>query len=388
MGDSVRKSYPISDEAPQIMDVCAPPQNTAAFYVFEVVGSRRSLRRRTRQSGLTEATWLLFILLLLPRFALADTNEARAQALFEEGVELFAAEQYSRAIHLFSQSFDTFPRASTLFNLGMCQRALSQNLEAIQSFKRLLTSEDMGATDEVRQKTEAALAAVESLVGRLRLEGAPDGAEVFINDGKVAETPLDDSVYLNPGLHAVRVTKENHIPFETEVRLAPAEEVTLGAALLRTNSHRPPRAETDSRHHQNANEKEPSSAEEGAASATSLERARRRRILLISGLVSCGLGVVAGGIGIYYHNKLYEDVENGTQAARLWKESWDMQYAKRYTDIEQNALPRDRAGITVGYAVGGALLTAGTVLLTLGATDRDARETSVSASPGGFVVSF
>jgi hypothetical protein len=166
----------------------------------------------------------------LPAKADDDALE-RAKASFEMGVDLVAVEDFPSALAAFEESYELAPRPTTLFNIGMCQKGMFLYVEATSTFSRYLEDTAGEGDTEMRSKAELAIEELSTLVGRLTVSGAPDGSRIAVDGKRVGETPVAEPIAVNPGMHAIRVTKRGYEPFETEVTVASSTEAAVEVAM-------------------------------------------------------------------------------------------------------------------------------------------------------------
>jgi tetratricopeptide (TPR) repeat protein len=175
---------------------------------------------------------LALTILLGAGIAAADDDELeQAKALFANGVELVAAEDFPSALAAFEKSYENAPRPTTLFNIGMCQKGMFLYVEARATFERYLVDTAEEGETELRQKARSANEELDQLVGRLLVTGAPDGAEIQVDGKRAGITPLGWPIDVNPGVHAVRVEKDGHQSFETSVTVGSATEAEVAAEM-------------------------------------------------------------------------------------------------------------------------------------------------------------
>lgn len=74
---------------------------------------------------------------------------------------------------------------------------------------------------------------LEPMQGRLIVEGAPEGARVFIDDKEVG--PASEELPIAPGNHTLKITAKNYEPLQTTVSVEAGQTVTKTAALQRVN---------------------------------------------------------------------------------------------------------------------------------------------------------
>lgn len=173
---------------------------------------------------------LITATLLEPGPSNAD-SKADAKARFMEGIALFKAENYADALTAFEESYRLRKTPIVLFNIGMSQKALYRYTESIVTFRKLLEEKIGQLKPSIREESEEAIREMEALLGRLKLEGAPDGASLIIDGNVVGTTPLVDPIFVSPGRHTVEVIKEGYETLKTEINIPQGEVVTLSSVL-------------------------------------------------------------------------------------------------------------------------------------------------------------
>jgi hypothetical protein len=171
-----------------------------------------------------------FLLAAAPRLAVADDQEI-AKAKFQEGMGLIKEENYPGALAAFEESYKLVPKPGLLYNIAMCQKALFRYVESIASFKKYLSAMGASVKPEMRLTVEQALSDMQKLVGTVLIDGAPDGADVFMDDRSIGTTPLKETLLADPGQHSVRVERDGFKPLRTEVNVPSGATIAVRAAL-------------------------------------------------------------------------------------------------------------------------------------------------------------
>jgi hypothetical protein len=121
---------------------------------------------------------------------LSPQNVAAARAAFEQGADLAAEGRWNDALAQFERSAALRPHATTLYNLGFCERALGHATRAKRYFTLALARdvETAGAelTPELRNATSRYLAEVTGKVATPHIEVVPADASVTV-DGRPLE---------------------------------------------------------------------------------------------------------------------------------------------------------------------------------------------------------
>jgi hypothetical protein len=387
-----------------------------------------------------------FVFLLVGLMGLAAAAEGKddAKAKFLEGVGLFEKEDYPGALASFEESYRIAPKPTVLYNVGMCQKALYRYADSMATFRRYLAEGGDKIKADRRREVEAAMAEMAGLMGRLRLEGAPDGAEVRVDGVPVGTTPLAEPLAIDPGRHALDVTKQGLEPLRIEITVASGGETPVRAALtpfraaLRVDcadktalvsvdgkvvggcpyqgvaepGTRVVRVEAvgkkvferkvDAKPGATAvvavafEPLAPAAAQKPVARKTppvpprggegskkgaeETEGAGALSGLFIGGIVSTAVGIAGLGVGGYFTYKGFQDFKDGSDAADAGD---DAAYAK----VRDDRLPADRNGMIAGYVVGGALLATGVVLFVMdGQVSEEKDAAPVAVGPGGVTI--
>lgn len=318
---------------------------------------------------------------------LADEKEV-AKATFDRAVELFTQEDYRAALTTFEDSYRIYPRASTLFNIGMCQKALLLNNEAISTFELFLSDQKSFDYPALREEAKASLEQLEKLFGKLYVAGAPDGATLIIDGLQIGATS-GVPMRLPPGSHAVMVEAKGHKKFEAQVTIDSARETRLEVKL--ESEQMPPEAPPVAIFEQPAVEP---SKETGSVLREAPNRGPKRWLLRAGWITSSGVGLAFVSAGVYFGLKYNELVaaglrDNETLAALAEDGLWDAEVEDHRLEIEEERLPEAKRGMVVGYSVGGALLAAGISMMLVDILKNKSREERrIGIAPGGAYLWF
>jgi len=360
------------------------------------------------------------LLAAAPRSAAADDQEL-AKAKFQEGMALVKAENYPAALAAFEESYRILPKPGLLYNIAMCQKALFRYVDSIGSFKKYLSAMGANVKPDMKLSVDQALAEMEKLVGTILIDGAPDGAEVFVDDRPVGRTPLPEPLIEDPGQHSVRVERDGYKPLRTEVNVASGATIAVRSKLRavaawikiacdaaeavvhlddKVAGGCPYEGEVQPGEHEvkvlEAGKAPFIQTVEVAAGGTttvtvSLEASaapesgkekKRPRPLLIAGIAALAVGAGAGILGGVFAAKRGDALDE-VDAAQT-KPDYDAagEDAKKYH------------GVMLGGLIGaGVFIAAGVVLIVLDAKDKEkpaseAGAMALRAAPGGIAVEF
>src|SRR6185503_17683194 len=158
--------------------------------------------------------------------------EDRAEALFNQGVDLMEAGHPDQGCPLIEQSLKVDPRPGTLFALAECEAQRGRLATAVARYDEYLAlfaslSPDKQAKQRDREKTaRAQKAAIGPEVPELTLvlpKDAPVGT-VVKRDGEVLGTELGVPIPVDPGDHRVTTQAADGPVTEIRVKLAKGEK--------------------------------------------------------------------------------------------------------------------------------------------------------------------
>jgi tetratricopeptide repeat protein len=126
-------------------------------------------------------------------------NASLAKAEFEKGTKFFEAEEYEAALPHFQAAYDlSYHRATSIFALAQCERALKRYDEAIEHFKEYLASkptptdaaevkETLALLEELRQNARTA----EPKTAEPKKATGAETPDLEAAPAKPAESPID-----------------------------------------------------------------------------------------------------------------------------------------------------------------------------------------------------
>ncbi len=137
----------------------------------------------------------------------SDSIESeKARALYVEGAEHFKKKDYLRAEVSFRAAYALKQHWQIALSLGDCELRNGKPRDAAEHLafaRRTLPTEESARAGAL----DARLKEAEARVFALRIQVAPDGADVSVDGRFVGTTPLLGPLFLDPGAHHVEIKK-------------------------------------------------------------------------------------------------------------------------------------------------------------------------------------
>ena len=149
----------------------------------------------------------------------ANPAVVEARQHFDQGVVLFARENFDAALAEFQRAYELLQgnphQYSVLFNIAQSNERLFRYDEALRFYQRYL--EEGGAQAEDRVTVEANIRALDGLLATLHITTNVPSAEVWIDDRRVATAPGD--IRVPGGRHTVQLRVQGYLPGQQEVQI-------------------------------------------------------------------------------------------------------------------------------------------------------------------------
>jgi len=166
--------------------------------------------------------------------ARADTDPAKADAIFEDAQKLKDAGKNDEACAKFNEALKYNPNAvGTLLNVGLCDEQAGRYASAAKNYTQ---ARDLAREHNLKEHLAAAeerLTTVTPLVSHLAIGFAekPNEMSLVIDDAIV---PLDkaDDIVIDPGNHHIVVTAPGRVPYETTVTMEKSKAKAIAVPKL------------------------------------------------------------------------------------------------------------------------------------------------------------
>lgn len=142
--------------------------------------------------------------------ARAQTPEReRARGLFYAGVAHARSGEWELALAAFQAGYGLAPEPSLLFNLAAAQLRAGKLLASSANYRRFVASDSPVVTARARRAAQLQIERIEQRMPRLRieLEGLRESDRVSLDHARVYPDELGHDIWLDPGVHVVRVER-------------------------------------------------------------------------------------------------------------------------------------------------------------------------------------
>lgn len=205
---------------------------------------RGGTRGRARGTALRST---LVTLLLAASTRAAEGDDARARALFDEGVTLERAHDFAGALTKFEQAHALRPTTGVSFHRAYALQMTGRLVEAARAYASTgELARAQGKADVADAVTER-LAEVDAQIARLAVTVPPSPREIEVRvDGAIWSHSNPAPAPIEPGEHVIRASAVGHLPFTLPLTLARGQARTVAISLspappVAPRLHPPPR---------------------------------------------------------------------------------------------------------------------------------------------------
>ena len=160
-----------------------------------------------------------------------DRKLARGDHLQSKGRIERAFAQYEEALSAYRAAYQAYPDPQIYFPIALAEQRLGRFIDALDHYRSLLDEEDLPPA--LREQVKAHLIEVKKNLAAVVFEVVPDGTQVLIDNKKVAESPMSQPVFIEPGRHTYALTRDGYTPVEGKVDLEPGKEMRKRVELER-----------------------------------------------------------------------------------------------------------------------------------------------------------
>jgi hypothetical protein len=160
-----------------------------------------------------------------------DPKMEEAVSRFETAVGFFDEKNYGAALAEFLESYALVPNDALFYNIGVCYYETGKYTAALEAFDKFLAWSGGGLDPKIKAKVEVFKAKIDGKIGYLVVKSDQEGAVLEVDGGSGHALPLDDPLPMDPGIHAIAVSKEGFETRKEEFTIASKKTVVLEVTL-------------------------------------------------------------------------------------------------------------------------------------------------------------
>jgi hypothetical protein len=174
------------------------------------------------------------VLMLLSRSVFCDDKDmeekkARAKIHFENGKALVEKGEYEKAIAELKASYELVSNPIVLYNIAVSYDELYKYAEAVKYYT-LFLKEEKGKHKDLDKEVSKRIKELDKYIGFLHVDVDVAGAEVFIDDISVGNTPLG-ALPVENGEHSLVVRKDGYIDLKNKFPIVSGETTVLSFTM-------------------------------------------------------------------------------------------------------------------------------------------------------------
>lgn len=264
---------------------------------------------------------------------------------YDRGLKMYAEGDYALAVIEFERAYELVPDYRVLYNIGQVRIQLGNYARARRALEQYLKEGGDRVSPDRRKAVESDLEMLEARTGTLTIEVNVPGAEVFVDDLIVGQSPLSEPLLLDAGEHRLNARKPGYHPRATQVTLAGRDALTIRLNLEKVPAESQriivERKEDDSNREawmwgtwtatgvfaitagitgglgiKAASDLDDKRSERGASRSELDSASRRARTLLLAADVFGGLAIATGGLALYFTLSGPDEAEPGKEPGK------------------------------------------------------------------------
>jgi PEGA domain len=163
---------------------------------------------------------------LVQRKAVAEERRQRALQLYDAG-------EYGKARSEFEEANHLMPSFRLLYNLGVVSLALGDFANAYDYFQHYLSEGGGSVPSDSRAQVDSQVQELSQQIASVAVGVDVPGAQVFVDEVAVGQTPLIKALHLNPGMHHFLARLGGARSATRTLELARGESTHIELQLLR-----------------------------------------------------------------------------------------------------------------------------------------------------------
>jgi tetratricopeptide (TPR) repeat protein len=168
----------------------------------------------------------------LRRLEQGDRKLQRGDRLAERGRIEQAYGQFEAALADYQAAYQAYPDPQILYPIAQAEQRLGRFVDALQHYQELL-AESKALSANLRSQVQLHLNEVRKNLAAVVLEIDPPGATIEIDGKPAGRSPTSQPIFVEPGQHTYRVSRDGYRPVEGQLDLVPGKELRRRVRLER-----------------------------------------------------------------------------------------------------------------------------------------------------------
>ncbi len=164
---------------------------------------------------------------------LAESLTGDAKADYESAKLLYVDGDFGGALMKFTSAHEKSSDVRLLWNIASCEKSQRHYANVLRLVRQYLQDGDAVLTASDKDEARALIAAIEPLTAMLKVSVDTPGADVYLDDVLVGQSPLEKSVTVDIGMRKVRVKKADYKEFAKEIPVGGSPEIAVQVALAK-----------------------------------------------------------------------------------------------------------------------------------------------------------
>jgi hypothetical protein len=161
------------------------------------------------------------------RSAIAADPEVEARERYERALKLYEERAFDAALVELKLAAELRPSYKLLYNIAQVRLAMNDFAAAYESYQQYLEQGGSKIPAARREAVREEMKLLEQRVARLAVETDEPGAEVFVDEVLVGNTPLRNALLVNSGIRQVVVRHPDYVPQSRRLSLGGGTEQTV-----------------------------------------------------------------------------------------------------------------------------------------------------------------
>jgi hypothetical protein len=153
-----------------------------------------------------------------------------AKADYDSARSLYAERDFSGALIKFTAAYAASKDPRLLWNMASCEGKRRHYTKALVFLRSFVGEGGALVSDQDRRDAAQFIAAIEPLTSTARIEVTPPGADVFVDDEPIGQSPLPLTT-LDIGVHTLRVEKADFHAAAERITISGGAEVPIRVVL-------------------------------------------------------------------------------------------------------------------------------------------------------------